>query len=146
MTRIARRHTLFGLLFALAGMALGIAMASSHDHSQHVTHAHLLLLGTVLSLLYASVYRLWLPDQPLLLARVQLVLHQAGTVVLVGALYALYGGLLPESALGPLLGGASIAVLGAAALMLLMFVRSGRSVPEADRALTARPADALPHR
>ncbi len=126
MTAIAYRHTVFGLVFAIAGMVLGIVMASSHDHSQHVTHAHILLLGLVVSLLYASVYRLWLPDQASLMAHIQLWLHQVGSVVLMAGLFAMYGNLLPEPTLGPVLGIASVAVLTSAVLMLVIFVRAAR--------------------
>jgi hypothetical protein len=35
------------VVFALAGMVMGIAMAASHDHSVFPAHAHLNLLGWV---------------------------------------------------------------------------------------------------
>ncbi|MEZ5738183.1 MAG: hypothetical protein R3E68_01130 [Burkholderiaceae bacterium] len=134
MTTIAHRHTLFGLVFAILGMGLGIYMASSHNHTQHVTHAHILLLGTVLSLLYATIYRLWSPQTPTRLATTQLLLHQVGTVILVGGLFALYGGLAPESVLGPLLGVGSVAVMGSTLLMLLVYVRATKSPAVRDSA------------
>lgn len=85
MFRIARWHTAFGLVFAILGMLLGIVMASTHNHTQHVTHAHILLLGFATSLLYGLVLRAWVPDAgpalTLALARVQVALHQVGTVV-----------------------------------------------------------------
>lgn len=47
------------VLYALAGMALGLHMAASHDHSQLATHAHLMLFGWVGMTIYAAVYKLW---------------------------------------------------------------------------------------
>ena len=76
MIKIARWHTLCGLALAIAGMGLGIYMAASHDHGQHVTHAHLLLLGFVVSVLYGLIYRIWIPGQDSRLAWLQLALHQ----------------------------------------------------------------------
>lgn len=128
----AYRHTLFGLIFAIVGIALGIFMASTHNHVQHVTHAHILLLGLVVSLLYASVLRLWMADQPASwLITTQLLLHQIGTLVVSVGLFALYGQLLAAPVLGPILGIGSLAVLGGMLLMLFLFVRAGRQVAAA---------------
>jgi len=134
---IARRHTLFGLCFAVVGMGLGIYMAASHNHQQHVTHAHLLLVGFVVSLVYAGVYRLWLADEPSTLARVQLVLHHIGTVFMSLGLFLLYGRWMAPAMLEPLLALASIAVLLAAVLMLVLFVRATRAVTVAGRDMRA---------
>ena len=127
MQRIARWHVVAGLLLAIAGMGLGIHMASSHDHVQHVTHAHLLLLGFVVSLLYAMLYRLWLGALPAdRLAWVQYGLHQGGTVALVAGLFMLYGGHAAAASVEPLLGAASVTVLAAMVLMLVIFARADR--------------------
>ena len=139
MLNIARWHVLFGLAFAIAGMLLGIVMASSHDHTQHVTHAHILLLGFVVSLLYGVVLRLWLAQASARWARVQLVLHQAGTVVIVSGLYLLYAQRLPEPALGPVLGIGSVAVLAAPLLMQAMEWRNRTAAEPAVAAATAVP-------
>ncbi|MDH5538513.1 MAG: hypothetical protein OEY03_03820 [Rhizobacter sp.] len=133
MIKVARAHTLFGLVFAVIGMGLGIYMAASHDHGQHVTHAHVLLLGLVVSLLYGMVCRLWRPEVSGRLAKIQLVLHQVGTLLLVAGLYMLYGAVLPEPSIAPLLGIASLAVLGAAVLMLFIFVRGATPVATANK-------------
>lgn len=123
MERVARSHVGFGLLLAIAGMLLGIRMAATHDHAQHVTHAHLLLLGLVVSLLYAMVYRLWVSDGPEWIGWVQWSLHHAGTVALVIGLFLLYGGHVEPAALEPLLGAASVAVLLGMVAMLGIFLR-----------------------
>lgn len=47
------------VLYVLAGMALGIFMAMSQDHSMMPAHAHINLVGWVSMALYALVYRAW---------------------------------------------------------------------------------------
>lgn len=136
MNKIARKHTVFGLVFAILGMLMRIYMAASHDHGQRATHAHVLLLGLVVSLLYGMVYRLWLPDEPSALATAQLVLHQAGTVGLTSGLFIMFGALLPTPTIEPVLAVASLAVLAGAVLMLVIFLRAGRA--------TAQPAPPTP--
>ena len=117
---------MFGLGFAVLGMALGIYMAISKNHGQHVTHAHVLLLGFVVSVLYGAIYRLWLAAASVWLATIQTGLHQVGSVLIVSGLFLLFSGTATEDALGPLLGGGSIAAISSAVLMLYQFVRAGR--------------------
>jgi len=45
------------MLYIIAGVALGIFMAASHDHSMHPVHAHLNLLGWVAMSLFGLFYR-----------------------------------------------------------------------------------------
>src|SRR5512133_968407 len=97
IARIARWHLLFGLAFAAVGIGLGIVMAMSQNHVQRPTHAHTLLLGFVMSLLYAVVYRLWLSESRARTAIVQTVLHEVGTIVIVIALFLMFGGTVPAA-------------------------------------------------
>ncbi len=126
ISSISRWHVMFGLGFAVLGMALGIYMAISKNHGQHVTHAHVLLLGFVVSVLYGMIYRLWLAAASARLATIQTGLHQVGSVLIVSGLFLLFSGTATEDALGPLLGGGSIAAISSAVLMLYQFVRAGQ--------------------
>jgi len=47
------------VLYAIAGMALGIYMAITNDHSQAPTHAHNNLLGWVSMALMGLTFRTW---------------------------------------------------------------------------------------
>lgn len=124
MTAIARAHTTIGFVWALLGMTLGIYMAASHDHGQHVTHAHILLVGFVVPLLYGMVYRVWVGDAPASwLAKAQVVLRHAAGVVLVVGLFALYGGMADPAKLEPFLASASVVVLVSAALMFVVYLK-----------------------
>lgn len=115
-----RKQVLCAMLYALAGMGLGIYMASSHNHGQRVTHAHILLVGFITSMVYGVVYKLWLQAAKPVLAWVQFIAHQAGVLAMCSGLFLLYGGFVPPPALEPLLGFASMAVLLGAATMCFM--------------------------
>ena len=123
MTNLDRKYLISALIYAGVGMTLGIFMGASHNHGQFVTHAHILLVGFVASLLYAVIHKLWLAGGTSVLATVQFLLHQAGAVIITIGLFLLYGNFAPAPLLDPVLAVASIAVLGGALLMLLMVAR-----------------------
>jgi hypothetical protein len=127
-----RRYLVWALSYALAGMTLGIYMAVSGNHGQFVTHAHILLIGFLLSFCYGLIHRLWLVAPARAIARTQFVLHQFAALLVFAGLLLLYGGILPESVLAPILGAGSIGVLLGAALMLYMVVQPGaaRAAPQ----------------
>jgi len=80
------------VLFVIAGMAIGIAMAATHDHSVFPAHAHLNLLGWVSLFLIGIYYRLnpWLDVSRA--ALVQVVVWILGTIVLTIGVAAIYLG------------------------------------------------------
>ncbi|MGN2243423.1 TonB-dependent receptor [Frateuria sp. GZRR33] len=125
---MSRRFLVWALCYAAIGMGLGIYMAASHNHGQLVTHAHVLLVGFVLSLVYGIIHRLWLEAPRRALALTQFVLHQVAAIVLLAGLFLLYGGKASEQTLGPLLGIGSIGVLLGMLLMLYMVVRPGTAL------------------
>ena len=122
---MSRRYLVWALCYAAIGMVLGIYMAASHNHGQLVTHAHVLLVGFVVSLIYGIIHRLWLEAPRRALAMTQFVLHQAAAALLLVGLFLLYGGKATEETLAPVLGIGSIGVLLGMLLMLYMVVRPG---------------------
>lgn len=120
---IDRVFLTWALGYVVLGMLLGIFMAMSQDHGQHVTHAHILLVGFVLSLVYGVIHKLWLEGGSGRFAKIQLYAHQAGAVAMSVGLFLLYGNFVATEIVDPLLGGASIAVLAAALMMFWMVVR-----------------------
>jgi hypothetical protein len=118
-----RRFLIWGLCYAVIGMALGIYMAASQNHAQLVTHAHILLLGFVVSFVYGLIHKLWLQNPGRRIANLQFVLHQAATIVTTGGLFLLYGGFVAEPPLEPVLGIGSVGVLLGMLLMLYMAVK-----------------------
>ncbi|WP_438862287.1 TonB-dependent receptor [Neptunicella sp.] len=119
-----RKFVATALGYGLVGLLLGIFMAMSKNHSQLVTHAHIMLLGLVVSFIYAACHKLWLGASTSRLINIQYYLHQIGTLLLTLGLFFMYGGLLPEAVLGPFLGIGSLFVLGGMILMKIMFIQS----------------------
>jgi len=119
-----RKYLTWALAYAVAGMALGIFMAVSHNHAQHPTHAHINLVGFVASFVYAVIHRLWLGEGAPRLAKAQFIVHQTGALVMFAGLFMLFGNIVPEAQLEPMLAFSSIAVLLGAVLMLFMVFRA----------------------
>jgi len=118
-----RKYLVWALAYVALGMSLGIYMAASHNHAQHVTHAHILLVGFVVSFIYAVIHKLWLGEKTSLLARVQLIAHQAGALTMFSGLFLLYGGIMPEEQIEPVLAPSTIVVFVAAVLMIVMVLK-----------------------
>lgn len=118
-------------LFAIAGMAMGLAMAASHDHAVMPAHAHLNLLGWVSLFLFGIYYRLHPAADVGRLALVQVGAWSLGTVVLtigVAALHMGYEAAEPAAAVG------SLIVLAAMVLFAVLVFRP---------AMAERPAPGL---
>ncbi|WP_240472888.1 TonB-dependent receptor [Dasania marina] len=98
-------------------------MAASKNHGQLVTHAHILLLGFVVSFIYALCHKLWLHNGTSTLALIQFYLHQIGILLLTAGLFLLYGQLINPETIDPLLALASISVFISLILMLLLFIK-----------------------
>lgn len=125
MKSFDRPYLIWALGYAAAGMALGIYMGLSGNHGQFVSHAHIMLVGFVTSLIYAVIHRLWLTAPSRALATAQFILHQAGSLAMFAGLLLLYGHGASEEEVGPLLGPASLAVILGILLMLVMVLKAG---------------------
>lgn len=119
-----RKYLVWALCYAVAGMGLGILMGISQNHAQHVTHAHILLVGFVTSLVYGVIHKLWLTGKMPRLAMAQFIVHHAGAVTMFVGLLLLFGNVLPLAQLDPVLALASVTVMLGAVLMLVMVVKS----------------------
>lgn len=124
MKNYDRAYLIFALCYAAAGMGLGIYMGISGKHGQYVSHAHIMLVGFVTSLIYAAIHRLWLPAPARALATTQFILHQAGSLTMFVGLLLIYGGVVSDERVGPMMGAASIAVILGVLLMLVMVLKS----------------------
>ena len=119
-----RKYVMTALGYGLVGLLFGIYMAHSKNHTQIVTHAHILLVGMVISFIYAVCYKLWLSATPSKLATIQFYCHQLGTLVMLIALFLLFGGFVAENVLGPILGIATLAVFIGMLLLKILFIKS----------------------
>jgi hypothetical protein len=122
---IDKKYLLWGLCYAALGMVLGIYMAASDNHGQLVTHAHILMVGFVLSFVYGLIHRLWLHQPGRRMASLQFALHQLAAITLTVGLFLLYGGFAAEAKVIPLLGVGAVCVLLGMLLMLYMVIRFG---------------------
>ena len=118
-----RKYLVWALAYVALGMGLGIFMAASENHAQHVTHAHILLVGFVVSFIYAVIHKLWLGEQVSLLARAQFVVHQIGALMMFSGLFLLYGGFVPPAEIEVVLAPSTIIVFSAAVMMIIMVLK-----------------------
>jgi hypothetical protein len=119
-----RRYLVWSLCYAVAGMVLGIYMAASQNHSELVTHAHVLLIGFVVSFLYGLIHKLWLRPPPRALANLQFVVHQAAALTVSVGLFLIYGNYVPAASAEPIPAVGSVGVLLGMLLMLYMVLKS----------------------
>jgi hypothetical protein len=89
-----------------------------------VTHAHIMLVGLVISFIYGTCHKLWLNDNDSGLAKIQFYLHHVGTLVMTTSLFLMYGGFVEASTLEPFLAASSVTVLVGMVLMKVMFIKS----------------------
>jgi hypothetical protein len=119
-----RKFVLTGLGYAIVGLALGIFMAASKDHGHLVTHAHIMLVGFVVSFIYGLCHKLWLNNTTSKLAVAQFYIHQVGTFFLVTGLFLYYGKFVDAETIDPALAVASIIVFIGVVLMKVLFIKS----------------------
>lgn len=119
-----RKHLLVAFGWGILGFILGIYMAASKDHSHFVTHAHIMLVGFVVSFIYAACHKLWLSQASGSLASMQYYIHLLASIVLNVGLFLLYAQWVQEEILGPILGISSIAILVSFVMMKVMLIRS----------------------
>lgn len=103
MTGVARLFITASILFAIAGLALGLQMAISGNHGQHVTHAHIMLAGWVSLAIMGFFYHHFPTLNVSRMAKVQFWITALGAVVMCASLYLLYGGnpaIEPGAAIG----------------------------------------------
>lgn len=106
-----RKYLITAFIYGIIGLALGIWMAATMNHRQMPTHAHVLLLGFVVTFIYAVSYKVWALPTQTKIAAVQFWLHQLGVIGLTTGLFLLYGGFVDRDTLDPVLGVASVLAL-----------------------------------
>lgn len=118
-----RKFLACALGYMIVGICMGMYMGGSHDLSMRDAHSHILFIGFLFSLSYATIHKLWIERPPEVLAEAQFLLHQGGAAFECAGLVVLYGELAPAEWIEPVLGLAALAVLLGALLMLYMIVR-----------------------
>ncbi|HWV15446.1 MAG TPA: TonB-dependent receptor [Cellvibrio sp.] len=121
-----RKFAIIGFIYGILGLTLGIYMAASKNHGQLVTHAHIMLLGFMVSMVYAVCHKLWLENTGKLFSLIQFFAHQLGVLMLLSGLFLLYGGFFSGSLLEPLLSMGSIAILLSLVMMTVFICKVGK--------------------
>lgn len=118
-----RKYLVFALCYALLGLSLGIYMAASQNHAELVTHAHILMVGFVVSFVYATIHKLWLVAPGRGIANLQFIVHQVSAITMAVGLFMLFGGMAPPAKLEPFLSVAALGVLLGMLLMIFMVLK-----------------------
>ncbi|MBL8584333.1 MAG: hypothetical protein JNL61_19175 [Rhizobiaceae bacterium] len=92
MHGVARNFFVLAIVYALCGMALGLHMSISQDHSQMPTHAHTMAAGWLMSAVIAFFYHLVPRAAASRLAVVHFWLSAVSGIVLLVGLFFLLGG------------------------------------------------------
>ena len=123
------------VIYVLVGMALGIFMAMSEDHSQMPTHAHMNLMGWASMALYAVAYRVWPEAARSPLAAWHFWLANLGTLVVVigvaGVMAGHEGSFEPIAAFGSI-----VSLIGMVVFTVIVYTRVGLASSLAGRAGT----------
>jgi putative solute:sodium symporter small subunit len=119
-----KKFILTSLGYAILGLGLGIFMAASKNHGHLVTHAHIMLVGFVVSFVYGLCHKLWLNNTESKLAKSQYYIHQLGTIGIVIGLFLYYGQFVSLETIDPFLAVSSVAVLVGMVLMKVLFIKS----------------------
>jgi hypothetical protein len=118
-----RKYLVCSFGFAAVGIVLGIFMAATNNHSELVAHAHILLVGFVLSFIYGIIHKLWLVQPNRGVANLQFVLHQVSAITISVGLFLLYGNIFEASKIEPILGAGAVGILVGMLLMIYMVTR-----------------------
>jgi cbb3-type cytochrome oxidase subunit 1 len=125
MQGVARNFFTLAIIYAVCGMALGLSMAISHDHSQMPVHAHAMVAGWLTSAAFAFFYHLFPAAEKSRLAAVHFWLTAVSGIVLLASLFILLGG---NEAIEPVTAISSIGfflAMGLFAVIALPVVRKG---------------------
>lgn len=117
MQGVARNFFTLAIIYALAGMALGLHMSISQDHGQMPTHAHTMVAGWLMSSVFAFFYHLFPSARDSRLAQVHFWLTAVSGVCLLVGLYFLLAG---NAAIEPLVAASSMGFYAAMFLFVII--------------------------
>ena len=99
---ISRNFMLLGSAFLIVGIVLGMYMGGSGDHSLALSHAHINLLGFVLSAVFALTYKAYPAMAEGRLASIHFWLHLVGAVMVNLLVFLMLAKIINEAAMLPL--------------------------------------------
>jgi len=119
-----RKFILTAFSYVLIGMTLGLYMGGSGNHDEMPTHAHIMLVGFVVSFIYALCHKFWLGNNTSGLAVTQFWLHQVGALSMFATLFIHYAELVPPEKTEAAIGLAATVVFAGMAMMAFMMFRA----------------------
>ncbi len=99
---ISRNFLLFGSVFLIIGLILGMYMGGSGDHSMAASHAHINLVGFVLSVVFALTYKAFPAMSEGRLGSIHFWCHAVGAAGLNVMLFLMLSGSISAEAMVPL--------------------------------------------
>ncbi len=99
---VSRNFLLLGSAFLFVGLVLGMYMGGSGDHSFAASHAHINLVGFVLSVVFALTYKAFPSMADSRLPNVHFWLHAAGATGLNIMLFLLLSESISDAAMVPI--------------------------------------------
>ncbi|MDR7221531.1 hypothetical protein [Aminobacter aminovorans] len=117
MQGVARNFFTLAVVYALCGMALGLHMSISQDHSQMPVHAHTMVAGWLMSAVFAFFYHLFPVARDKVLAKIHFWLTAFSGIGLLVGLFFLLGG---NAAIEPVVAMSSMGFY--AAMLLFAFI------------------------
>lgn len=92
MNAISKGFILTSVIYGAAGMALGLHMGLSQDHSQMPTHAHIMVIGWVSFMIFGLFYIQIEGAASGNLPRIHFWLSQVSYIVLIAGLWLVFDG------------------------------------------------------
>ncbi|TNE34513.1 MAG: cytochrome-c oxidase [Alphaproteobacteria bacterium] len=89
---LAERFIKSAVIYVIIGMALGVHMGMSQDHSQMPAHAHINLVGWVSMALMGLIYKTWPKTGEHRLAPLTFWLAHLGLIVMIAGVAMIYAG------------------------------------------------------
>lgn len=99
---VSRNFLLLGSAFLILGIVMGMYMGGSGDHSLAISHAHINLLGFVLSAVFALTYKAYPAMAGGRLASIHFWLHCGGAVIVNFLVFLLLTQIITEAAMVPI--------------------------------------------
>lgn len=121
---VSRNFMLCGTVFLVIGLGFGMHMGATGDRSFAPLHAHLNLLGFVLSMIFAIVYRVFPAMGETRLAGYHFWLHVVPATVLLVMLFLLFSGTIEEASMAPVAPLAEVAIMIGTLMFLWNAVRN----------------------
>ncbi len=121
MQGIARNFFTLAVIYSLVGMSLGLHMAMSQDHSQLPTHAHIMVLGWLMSAVFGFFYHLVPAARASRLATVHFWVAAISSLGMFIGLFVLYGG---NPSIEPMLGTSAMIYFAGTVLFAFIALRA----------------------